>query len=346
MTLVVSAPNELEGAKAIPGDDSLVVHSLEEILKNPDALAPPAVVVPRLAWAGRVTLFAAREKDGKSTLAGAAAAVVSSGGLWLGDVTERGSVVWVGLEEHQSDVARRLHDWGAHPGNVWIADPLSGVSDPIPSIQQAVTRIKPRLLVIDTLAALVSSAAPDPGNASAWTPLLVGLTHISRSTDAALLLIHHARKSDGAYRDSTAIGANVDCIAEMSADSQAKEVRKMRCRARWPVGDYSLRLAGVHYELVGGELTLEARVLACVKANPGSSLRKVREGISGRAQDTAATVHRLVRGGLIEDRGNEKSGMKLWPSRSAAGVVPEGGSRPVLRGFLAGTARWFPDGNP
>lgn len=55
------------------------VVSLAEVLADPDAGKPPECVAPRIAWGGRVTLLAAREKAGKSTLASAIAAAVSSG---------------------------------------------------------------------------------------------------------------------------------------------------------------------------------------------------------------------------------------------------------------------------
>ncbi len=83
-----------------------VIRTLADIARDPTALEPPTVVVPRLAWRGRVTMLAAREKDGKSTLATAAAAAASGGARWLGDPTLRGSVLWVGLEEHGQERRR------------------------------------------------------------------------------------------------------------------------------------------------------------------------------------------------------------------------------------------------
>ena len=42
------------------------------------------------------------------------------------------------------------------------------------------------------------------------------LVRIARDTNCALVLLHHAGKSEGKYRDSTEIGAAVDVIVEMS----------------------------------------------------------------------------------------------------------------------------------
>ena len=46
-----------------------LIRTLQSILDDPDAMKEPEAVMPRLAYAGRLTLLSAREKEGKSTLA-------------------------------------------------------------------------------------------------------------------------------------------------------------------------------------------------------------------------------------------------------------------------------------
>lgn len=242
---------------------------LSVILADPAALEPPAPVVPRLAWRGRTTLLAAREKAGKSTPATAAAAAVSRGASWLTDPTTPGVVLWLTLEEHVSDLAARMAEWAADTERVHVIDTMIGLDDPIARLHVETRAVAPALVVIDTLSALVdaSGARPDPGSSAAWTPIMAALNRIARETDAAVLILHHARKSDGAYRDSSAIGAGVDVIVEM-ADGGDAEVRALRVRGRWRVGDYSVRLVGDRYELTSGEPSLDARVLLYVKGTP------------------------------------------------------------------------------
>jgi len=75
-------------APAPPAEpDRNAPRSLAEILADPDVIRPPVALVPRMAWTGRVTLLAAREKIGKSTLAGAAVAALSSGVRFMGEPT-------------------------------------------------------------------------------------------------------------------------------------------------------------------------------------------------------------------------------------------------------------------
>jgi hypothetical protein len=51
---------------------------LDELWDNDSIMRPPPPIVPRLAWSGRSTLLAAREKSGKSTLTGYIAAQVTT----------------------------------------------------------------------------------------------------------------------------------------------------------------------------------------------------------------------------------------------------------------------------
>ena len=70
-------------------------YQLRDLLQRPELLHPPPVVVPRLAWEGRITLLAAPEKPGKSTLLGQAVAAVAQGHDFLGDPpVEQGVTLW------------------------------------------------------------------------------------------------------------------------------------------------------------------------------------------------------------------------------------------------------------
>jgi hypothetical protein len=324
-----AAPGVAEETSAAPTPSASprISRRLSTILADPAALEPPAVVVPRLAWRGRTTLLAAREKAGKSTMATAAAAAVTRKALWLGDPTPRGVVLWVALEEHVSDVASRLNEWKADAERVYVIDSLGGVDDPMDALHRETSIVAPTLLVVDTLSAFVDAigSRPDPGSSTAWTPIMTGLTRIARDTDAAVLIVHHARRSDGAYRDSSAIGAGVDAIVEM-ADGQDADVRALRIRARWREGDYSVRLVGTEYKFASGELSLDARVLLHVKGHPGCSQREVRDGVGSRTRDVVAAVRRLLDSGALEDRGTE-AGMRLYLSEKS---VSQSGSRDAI----------------
>ena len=317
----------------------LEIRSLASILEDPEALQPPTVVAPLLAWAGRVTLLAAREKGGKSTLATGAASAVSSGASWLHAMALSGSVLWFGLEEHTSDLVARLHRFGADPERVFVVDALRTTGDPLTAMRAAVEKLRPTLVVIDTLAALVEhvSGRPDPGSSTAWVPIMSALTRIARDTNAAILLLHHARKSDGRYRDSSAIGAGVDAIIEMSGESGNSNARRLRVQARWRVDDYSIRLVEHRYELTSRNMALEARVLQHVSGHPGCSMRALRKAVGGRTAAIGEAVEQFIDNEVLENHGDEKS-MRLHPvggsqprNHPHEEVVPDSGSALVPR---------------
>lgn len=284
-------------------------RSLEELLADPVLLAPPVAVVPFLAWQGRVTLLAAREKLGKSILAGAAAAAVASGRQFLGRPVLEGSVLWLALEEHAGDVARRFQRFKA--GRRVTVGAMT--AKPFDDVGGAARALEPTLVVVDTLAALASSRVDDPSSSTAWTKVMTLLTAVARETGSAVLLLHHSRKSDGTYRDSTAIGAGCDVLLEMKDDAKDSTLRRISGRGRIPIEpEIAARLVGDRYELAeAGSDSLENQVLTFLGAHPGSSSRAIRDGVSGRAGDIDAIVRGLFDDGSIvnnpDGRGNAYS---------------------------------------
>lgn len=288
-------------------DDFAVVEpgvlSLADVLADPQALAPPEVIVPRMAWRGRVVLYAAREKLGKSTTARAGCAAVTRGRTFLGDPATSGRVLYLALEEHLSDVARSFQTFGADPDRTFILD---RAGQPFADLEAAVREVEPALVVVDTLAAFVETLGLEPGSSADWTPVMARLTRFARDADVALELLHHGTKRDGRYRDSTAIGAGVDAILEMSEGAESS-LRTVRARARWRLDDYAFRMVNgedrPRFELSSGELSLDARVLMYLERNAGASTREVRENVEGKALDISTTLTRLDREGAVNNHG-------------------------------------------
>ena len=287
-----------EGHVSRPGS---VMRSLAEILADPEALKLPQPVIPRLAWRERTSLFAAREKLGKSTLAAAGAAAVSDGANFLGESGAEGPVLWVNLEEHEGDTATRFQRFGADPKGLFILSRFNG-ADPFGELRKRATEIGAVLIVVDTLFRFAETMIEDANSAAAWTPVMAGFTRLAQDTGAAVLLLHHASKNGG-YRDSTAIGAGVDMILEMSEGESPAE-RKVTARGRWAVEPFTIRLDEDGYKLAGGstaELSLDARVLLRAKACPGLSKRALAKEVGGKTVATLAEIARLLRtGALVE----------------------------------------------
>lgn len=295
-------PGKAAGQRVVAKNDDPQARTLANILADPRISEAPEAVVPRTVFRERVTLLAMREKRGKSTYASAGAAAVSRHASFLGEETIGGRVLWV-AEEHPGDLANRLTGFDADPDALFVLD-LNVIRDPLADLAREVERIGPVLVVVDTLASFVEQLGLDPGSSSAWTPIMGGLTRMTRDSGAGLLLLHHGRKSDGKYRDSTAIGAGVDLLLEMSEDASAS-VRRISARGRWRVGDFAVQLDSDGYKLIDGEQPLAARVLAFVESYPGCSMTTAREGITGRNPDIDSALRALLAEGRIADEGDD-----------------------------------------
>jgi len=299
------------------------VRTLAAILADPSVVNLPEPVAPRLAWRGRVTLLAAREKVGKSTIAQAAAAAKSSGAPFLGEPTTAGDVLLLSLEEHVGDTSRRLVEFDATAERVHIVEWLG--HNPLAGLEEAIVKCEPELVVVDTLPRFVQNLVHDPGNASQWTPIMSHLTRMARDHDLALLLLHHARKSDNGYRDSSAVGAGVDVILEMEAVSDDPAARRFKVKGRWRLENFSARLVGNCYEPhTVGELSLDARVLCCIQGSPRCSQNVVRQHVGGSYGLVDAALKRLLGRGAISDVGHQNGHLYVasQPGGSATAAEP------------------------
>jgi hypothetical protein len=135
----------------------------------------------------------------------------------------------------------------------------------------------------------------------------------------------HARKSDGKYRDSSAIGANVDQILEMELDKDEPTIRGFAPKGRWLIPPFRIRFDGSEYHLVTGDISHETKVLFHIQSDPGCSKRAIRDEVGGRATDTDAAIDRLIRAEAIENRGGRSKG-EYWPKR-VPNRVPSDGTR-------------------
>lgn len=298
---------------------SCAVSTLAELRERPDLLLPPVALVPRLAWAGRVTLWAGEPKGGKSTFAAAGAAMLSRGGYFLGDYTPCGRVLWLSSDnETLGDIVARFARFRAEPQNVDVVTSW----DRTPSSFLAVAYARqPSLIVIDTLATYAELVCEDFNNAAGWVPVLGALKRCAIELNAAIVLIHHGSKATGRYRDSSHIGAAVDVILEVQPVEDRSPARKVRARGRFPMEDFTVRLDGDTYALDSADLRpqLDARLLAAIEAAPGLSATAYGVRLNARKADVLASLPRLAREGVIVNAGSDKR--PRW-TRSALSTVP------------------------
>lgn len=308
---------------------------LDELLEDESIMRPPPPIVPRLAWAGRSTLLAAREKAGKSTLTGFITACVSHGWEFLGEATERGDVLIIGLEEFIGDTARRLRDFGADPTRVHLVDRFLG--EPLLRPQELrahVEAVKPVLAIVDSLTAYGHGQIQDDNNATQMAKVVQPLSDLVHQLGPALILIHHATKATGRSRGSTAITAGVDVVVEFEAPEDLEDtdptLRRVRSVGRVPVPrQYDVRFNDEHpasYTLVdrGSVQPLDVRILAFVRDHPTCSARAVREAAGARVEEVTAMIGAMLADGRLLNQAKGKA-MKL--------VLPGSADDPLYLGY-------------
>ncbi len=282
-----------------------VVHSLRELLEHPDAGRPPVAAIARLAWAGRVVGIAGPEGCGKTTLIGAGVARHSIGQQFLDGVThEPGKVLWVNLEEHRADVVRRALRFGADPDRLFVQERLGEA--PLAAILCAIRQFQPAVTVIDSINVLGSlCGVVDAGQAAQWLPILRQLERATRESGTAMIWIAQAKKADGSYRDSTAIGHSADVVLELPAPEAGSARRRVRVKkTRWDLAEFTVELTGDTFQLTAiGELSIDAKVFQYIVAHSGCSKRAIREGVGGTAGDVDTAIGRLVASGAIHNAG-------------------------------------------
>lgn len=294
-------------------------YLLADLWADPQIMTPPPAVVPYLAWGGRSTLLASAEKAGKSTLTGHIAAAVSRGGTFLDEPCASGHVLLVGLEEFIGDAARRLQQFRADGQRITLVDRLPGDPRERPRMLAAhIAAVQPALVVVDSLIAFSEGAVQDAGSSAQMGPLVQAFTTLAHDTGVAIIIIHHARKQDGKYRDSSAIGGAVDCICEMFApDEDADPLkRELRARGRVPTRHVSFRLVADAHNRPTGYLrdhasrprSLEERVVDYLAQHPGANSAAIRTAIGGRGQLVIDALHQLERTGRISDTGHGRPG--------------------------------------
>lgn len=300
-----------------PAGPRRVRWKLSDLLKNEYIMRPPPAVVPRLAWGGRSTLLAAREKSGKSTLISfIAAQVTNPERQFLGEHTIFGDVLIVGLEEYLGDVARRLQHFGADPDRTTLVDGFLG--DPQQRTQEIrahIEELTPVLVVVDSLVAFANGRGIDENDAAMAT-IVQPLTDLSHETGTAMIIVHHASKGTGKARGSTSIMGATDVVCEFFAPDEDADptLRRMRSVGRVPlVRSYDLRFDGDTYTTADGlDAPIEPKITRVVSERPGINMTDLTAAIGGRREAVLGSIRSMLASGFLLNRGESMSRPKLY----------------------------------
>jgi hypothetical protein len=283
---------------------------------------------------GALTVLGAREKAGKSTLTWALMAALLTGTDFCGRPTTPTPVPVVVLtEEPPATVAEKLERFGIGPDA-----PLSILTradapgrpawdDVVAAAVAEAGRIGAGLVVIDTLA-FWAALPPDAENsAGAMTEALRPLLEAT-GRGLAVLCLHHANKSHGELRGSTAIGAAADVIVTLTREPESPCRRRLEAVGRFadcPAEPVLVELEGNRYVALGtpGDVAAEERerrVLGALPAEPpGLTQKELAEATGIPQQRVAEVLSALLARGLAVRTGH---GTRSSPYRYHR---PEGG---------------------
>jgi len=250
---------------------------------------------------GSVVIVVAKPKEGKSTLVYELAVKVAKGHPFLGRSTGQGSVLILALEEHPRDVRLRLRALQAEGlDNLFIfAGQLTPSADTFERIKQFALEHTLSLIVVDTLSSFWN--VRDENDAADVRKATKPILALARETGACVLLIHHARKSEGSYGDeirgSGALFAAVD-VAMIMKRHDIETQRLLQAQSRYPEtpGQLVVNLTDAGYVALGdpAAFTRQARQDK-LKAALSETLEDAKV-LAKRAGIPVRDVYRLLEG--------------------------------------------------
>lgn len=239
---------------------------------------------------GQITLFAAREKSGKSLIATDVTCALALEQPFLDRAVRGGTVVFIALEENIREVRNRILE-RVGPGyddatvRLFVL-PANGFTDAtfrlddaecMQAFHEMITTYDADLVVIDTMREAHQLRENESDDMAA---LMRPLREMAHATNAAVALLHHESKA-GNSRGSTAIAAGADQIWTFERTNKANEgpdgnpagVLRVEGRFGAPVR-LAIRLGdGLRWVLdddpIGHDLTARERILACLRRHDG-----------------------------------------------------------------------------
>lgn len=189
---------------------------------------PPPVpwVVKDFAARQEVTQLWGRPGSMKSMLLLALAGAVAEGTDLAGLACEQGGVLYIDAENGQGEVHRRVRNLDLPPNGVEIfgASGAHLVTDE-QEIEQVISRLRPALVVFDSLRRLLPGT--DENDSEAMAAAVGGVQRLAKLHNFAGVIIHHGAKHGNAYRGSSAIEAEVS-ISFKLAREKADPLRRRR----------------------------------------------------------------------------------------------------------------------
>lgn len=273
---------------------------------------------------------------------------VASGTPCLGHfpVVRPGPALIYAAEDPLPTVRTRLAGLAQHRGLDLAALPIYIITEPAIRLDQAEDRerlrqtlasIRPRILILDPLVRVYGQV--DENSVAEVSRLLAYLRALQREFDVSVLVVHHARKAQGAvHQAGQALRGSGDFFAWSDTMLYLRRIKDglllTRAHRSAPAGDpLVLKLvesAGTppHLEVVStsapdDESSVERRLLLLLTRSPNpASTEEIRAALSLRKERVVATLKDLKQAGRVRREG------RGWCLASRSDDVGHGGDAP------------------
>jgi archaellum biogenesis ATPase FlaH len=275
-------------------------------------------VVDEIIPKHRVTMLFGQEKSGKSIIALDLCKHVANGALWLNRKTAKTPCLYLDLED---GIVGAYIAWLKGVGEEKIRFITIRSENGIPQLDDPgllalCAEIQP-LIVLDSLHKLFSRNK-EGRYGSAWQssdyePVLEKIRQLCVA-GATVILIHHSTKSnDEQYRDSSAIGANVDFMFAVVGDEPADGVKRIHLIGKPSRGAQppTLHILAFPHIIEQGHLCVDSglesqeeaalRAMKEVEANgPAESKRALLKRIKGRGESKLEAINTAIEQGWLK----------------------------------------------
>lgn len=270
--------------------------TLEELLAEPELLKRGELTSRVFCREGELSLLAAREKAGKTTLA-----------VWdLVEATRQGTpVMLVSFEEALPRIVTRFKAMGARPHLTHVVQ----MPDSLARIEELIVQNGVQAVVVDSGSSYVGTTkgkVPDTSQAEEWQRAFAEIQTVAiRQNVGICVLVHSPKNEAGAVRGSTGIAAAADTIFQMKPERGNPKCRHLKVIGRW---DNETRVFEANHDgqptafEETGTLPTESvavRLFNYLVANPGAGVREIRGAVRGKTKAVEAARKELVDNGQV-----------------------------------------------
>lgn len=276
----------------------------------------------KLIFKSRLHLFSAYMKSGKTELLSGLCRAMLAGDDYLGYETNQSKILYL-TEEHTNDIRRRLERLEHTPtGSLFIHGRDSGFlaldGSTIEDIKLFMIANGIEVLIIDTIAKFWT--VENENDAGQVTAAVKPLLDLAGNTGAAVILVHHDRKSEGEHgrqiRGSGALFALVDQALLLSRPQGGKKTQRiLKTLGRFSESPEELLIDfrdGRYISLGNPELAenmdAAGRIWESLSEGTPLTLRQLEEAAGLSNKQVRRTLDKLQADGFIEKTLSGKKG--------------------------------------